>query len=212
MSLKIYAFPLSPRSFKPLWAANHLGIEFELVPVDLGTGEQTKAEFLAINPNARTPAIAHDGYALWESNAIVEYLASLKPDAGLVPVDTRDRLEVTKWLYWESAHWDPACAGFVFERYVKKLFRNADPDPVEIAKAEEQFARLGKVLDGVLAKTRYVAGDKLTVADLSLGASMTMVEKANFPVEPFRNVQRWGADLASLPSWKKTLALQTPPA
>ncbi len=211
MSLKIYAFPLSPRSFKPLWAANHLGLEYELVPVNLGTGEQRKAEFLAINPNARTPALDHDGYAIWESNAMVEYLASLKPEAGLVPVDTRGRLNVTKWLYWESAHWDQACAIFAFERYVKKLFQRGEPDQAKIAEGEEQIARLGQVLDGVLGKTRYVAGEKFTIADLSLGASMTMADKANFPLEPFRNIQRWGADIASLPSWKKTLALQALP-
>jgi glutathione S-transferase len=142
---------------------------------------------------------------------MVEYLASLKPEAGLLPTDTRQRVQVTKWLYWESAHWDQACAIFAFERYVKKLFQRGEPDQAKIAEGDQLIARLGKVLDGVLAKTRYVAGETFTVADLSLGASMTLAEKAGFPLEPFRNVQRWGVDIASLPSWKKTLALQVPP-
>jgi glutathione S-transferase len=211
MSLKIYAFPLSPRSFKPLWAANHLGVEFEFKLVDFSKGAQNESTFVALNPNGRAPVLDHDGYVLWESNAIVEYLASLKPDVGLVPSDARGRLQVTKWLYWESAHWDQACAIFAFERYVKKLFQRGEPDQSEIAKGEQQIARLGKILDGALSKTRYVAGDKFTIADLSLGASMTLAEKASLPLEPFRNIQRWGADLASLPSWKKTVAYQTPP-
>ena len=211
MALKIYAFPLSPRSFKVLWAANHLGLDYELKLVDFTKNAQNEPAYLAINPNGRAPAIDDGGYVLWESNAILEYLASLKPDAGPLPQDTRGRLEVSKWLYWESAHWDQACAIFAFERVVKRLFARGPADPAEIAKGEQQFARVGKVLDGVLQKTRYIAGEKLTLADLSIGAAMCIAGDAQFPLEPFRAVQRWQADIASLPSWSKASALRVPP-
>ena len=85
MSLKIYAFPLSPRSFKVLWAANHVGVPFELKLVDFSKNAQNDSAFLALNPNGRAPAIDDDGYALWESNAILEYLASRNPALGLLP-------------------------------------------------------------------------------------------------------------------------------
>ena len=75
----------------------------------------------------------------------------------------------------------------------------------------EQFARIGKVLDDVLSKSRYVAGENLTVADFAIGSPMCIAEQAKFPIEPFRSIQRWKADLKSLPSWTKTEALRVPP-
>jgi glutathione S-transferase len=212
MSLKIYAFPPSPRSFKVLWLANHLGIDYTMQLVDFTRNAQNAPEYLALNPNGRAPAIEHDGYVLWESNAILEYLSSLKPDAGLLPQDTRGRLGVGKWLFWESAHWDPACAVFAVERVVKPLFGRGTEDPAEIARGEELFARVGKVLDGVLAKSRYIAGDKLSIADFSIGSALCIAEQARFPIEPFRSIQRWQADIQSLPSWAKTNGLRMPPA
>jgi glutathione S-transferase len=211
MSLKIHAFPLSPRSFKPLWLANHVGVDYEFTLVDFTKNAQNAPEYLALNPNGRAPVLDHDGYILWESNAICEYLALLKPESKLLPQDTRARLQVEKWLFWESAHWDSTCAIFAFERVVKTLFQRGDADPAEIAKGEAQFARVGAVLDGVLAKSRYVAGDSLTVADFAIGSAMVIAEQAKFPIEPFRSIQRWKADLKSLPSWAKTEALRVPP-
>jgi glutathione S-transferase len=211
MSLKIYAFPLSPRSFKVLWAANHVGVPFELRLVDFTKNAQNDAAFLAINPNGRAPAIDDNGYVLWESNAIIEYLASLKPETGLLPQDTKARLQTTKWLYWESAHWDPACAVFAFERVVKALFNRGEPVQAEIDRGTQMFERIGKVLDGALAQHRYVAGDKLTIADIALGSSMCIADQARFPIENYRHILRWKTDLTALPSWTKTTALQVPP-
>lgn len=211
MTLKLYAFPPSPRSFKVLWGANHLELPFELKLVDFTRGGQNDPAFLALNPNGRAPVVENGNYVLWESNAILEYLASLKPEAGLVPQNKGAGLQVTKWLYWESAHWDPACAIFAFERVVKKLFGRGEPVPSEIERGTQMFERIGKVLDGALAQHRYVAGEKLTVADIALGASLCIADRAGFPIAEYRHIQRWKAELTALPSWTKTIALQAPP-
>jgi glutathione S-transferase len=100
-----------------------------------------------------------------------------------------------KWQFWDSAHWDPACAIFAFENYVKQLFQRGEPDAGEIARGEEMFARLAPVLDGELQKHRYVAGEALTLADFSLGAMNYIAEHAKFPLESYRGIQRWAADL-----------------
>jgi glutathione S-transferase len=194
-----------------LWAANHLGLDYQMKLVDFTKNAQSAPEYVALNPNGRAPAIKHDDYVLWESNAILEYLASLKPEAGLLPQDTRGRLSVCKWLFWESAHWDPACAIFAFERVVKPLFGRGAAVQSEIDRGTELFARIGKVLDGALASHRYVAGDTLSLADFSLGAAMCIAEQAQFPIESYRSIQRWQADIKSLPSWAKTTAMQVPP-
>lgn len=210
MTLSLYAFPLSPRSFKVLWAANHLGVDYEFRLVDFTKNAQRDLAFLALNPNGRAPVLDDNGYVLWESNAIVEYLASLKPASSAAPQDTRARLAVGKWLYWESAHWDPACAIFAFERVVKPLFGLGETSQSEIERGTQLFERVGAVLDGELKKHRYIAGETLTIADLCVGATMSIAEQASFPMENFRAIQRWSNDIRSLPSWQKTAAMQRP--
>lgn len=208
MTIKIHAFPPSPRAFKVLWAANHLGIDYEFVLVDLTKpGSATTPEFLKLNPNGRMPVLQDGDYVLWESNAIVNYLASLKPDSGMLPAETKPRLQIEKWQFWESVHWDSACAIFAFERVVKPLFGRGEASESEIARGTQMMERFAKVLDGELARHRYVAGDKMTVADISIGASMILAEPARFPLEAHKNILRWKADLTGLPSWQKTAAM-----
>jgi glutathione S-transferase len=208
MTITFHAFPASPRAFKVLFTANHLDIPFELKVVNLAAGEQRTPEFTALNVNQRMPVLEEDGYTLWESNAIVEYLAAKKPESGLLPGETKARLQIVKWMYWESAHWDPAIAIFMFERVVKKIFGRGEEDPAEIARGAVLLDRLAKVLDGELQKHRYIAGDGLTAADLVLAGTFCHEEAARFPLGDYRGIQRWKADMKCLPAWKKTIALQ----
>lgn len=204
MTIKLHVFPLSPRAFKTMWCANHLGIPYEIAMVDFAKGTQRTPEFTVLNPNMRMPVLEEDGFTLWESNAIIQYLASKKPEAGLLPEEPKARAAIVKWQFWESAHWDPACAIFAFENYVKKLFGRGEADEKEIARGNELMARNAPVLDGALQKHRYVAGETLTAADFSLGGMFWIAENAKFPLEAYRGIQRWGADLQSLPSWRAT--------
>ena len=208
MTLRIHAFTRSPRAFKVLFAANYLELDYELVFVDLTKGQQASAEFLKLNPNGRMPVLEEDGYVLWESNAIVNYLASKKPAMGLLPEETKARLQIEKWQFWESGHWDPACAILVFERVVKPQFGRGETSQSEIARGTQLLERLAKVLDGQLSQHRYVAGDTMTVADISIGSVLCLSQAAKFPLENHRNIQRWEAGLKSLPAWSKTVAMQ----
>jgi glutathione S-transferase len=212
MTIKLHVFPISPRGFKALFAAHVADVPYELVLVNLAAGAQRTPEYTAINPNQRMPALEDGDFKLWESNAIVQYIASLKPETGLLPADAKARFKAIQWQFWESQHWDPACAVFMFERVVKKIFRIGEADPAEIAKGEQQMARLGPVLDGQLAKSRYVAGDTMTVADISLAATFASDTEAGFPVGEYRHLQRWLAEMKALPAWAKTKAMQVLPA
>ena len=79
-----------------------------------------------------------------------------------------------------------------------------EPSESELERGNQLIARLAPVLDAELQKHRYVAGESLTVADFSLGGMFYIAEQAKFPLEPYRAIQRWAADLKSLPSWKAT--------
>jgi len=206
MSLRIHAFPLSPRGFKALVVANHIGIPYDFALVDLTKGAQRSPEFTALNLNQRMPVLEEDGFCLWESNAIIQYLATMKPELGLLPKDERARADVSRWMFWESAHWDQACAILVFERFVKGAFGLGAADPAEVEKGLAQFNRAAKVLDQHLKGRKFLCGDRLTVADFSVGAALIMAEKAQFPLEPYGEIRRWYAQLTALPAWQKTLA------
>jgi glutathione S-transferase len=211
MTLKIHAFPASPRAFKVLSFANHIGIDYELVVVDLTKGAQRSAEFTALNLNQRMPVLEEDGFCLWESNAIIQYLATKKPELGLLPKDERARADVSRWQFWESAHWDSACATLIFERFVKGLFGRGAADPVEVEKGLANFNRAAKVLDQHLKGRNFLCGDRRSVADFSIGAPLIMAAPAQFPLDDYPEIQRWYAQLAALPAWQKALAMSEMP-
>src|SRR5262249_2742770 len=201
--------PPSPRAFKALAVARHLGLAFELCPVDLLNGAHMKPEFGALNPNRKMPVLEDDGFVLWESNAIAQYLASKKPESGLLPADPRRRADVVRWQCWELAHWDPACATLIFERLLKKLFGQGEPIPAVEQKGEDEIRRYGAVANEWLRGRRYLCGDALTLADFSVGAWLNYASQARYPVDEFRELRRWYADLMELPAWRESIV--TPP-
>src|SRR4026208_1061907 len=81
----------------------------------LPKGEQNTPQYEALNPNMRMPTLKDGDYVLWESNAICQYLAAKTPESGLLPKDETARLDVTRWQFWDLAHWDPTCAVFAYE-------------------------------------------------------------------------------------------------
>jgi glutathione S-transferase len=212
MKLKLHAFPLSPRSFKVLAVANHLGLEYDLIICDLTKGEQRRPEFGAINPNRKAPALEDGDFKLWESNAMILYLAYLKPEAALLPQDGRGRADVAQWTFWESTTWDPGVAILAFERGVKALLGLGAPDPAEIEKGLQRFNAAAAILDAHLKGRKFVCGDQLTLADFSIGSALILEQIAGLPLGPYAEIKRWGEQLKALPAWQATLALQQQPA
>jgi len=213
MAIELYVFPPSPRAFKVMAVANHLGLGYEIRFVDLRKGDQKTPQYAALNPNMRMPTLKEGDYVLWESSAIAQYLAAKKPESGLLPQDERRRLDVMRWQFWEHAHWDPACAVFAFEYVAKPIVLGInEPDMIAIAKGTEAFHRVAKVLDGHLENKRFVTGDTLTLADFGIGSAMILAEMAHYPIEPYGEIKRWYARLSALPAWQKTRAQSAMPA
>jgi glutathione S-transferase len=213
MTIELYALPPSPRAFKAIAVANHLGIEFTLHVIDLLKGEQKTPEYTALNPNQLMPTLKDGDYVLWESNAIAQYLACRKPQSGLLPTDERGRLDVTRWQFWDLAHWDPACEVLLLENFIKPNFLGVtERDEPAVAKAMERFQRAAAVLDGQLKGKKFVTGDTLTLADFSLGAPLHYAAQGRFPMEAHGEIRRWHASLMALPAWQKTIAESALPA
>ena len=203
--MKFYIFMGSPRAFKVMAVANHLELDYELQQLDPTKGEHLSAAYAAVNPNKRIPTMEDDGFILWESNAIIQYLASKKPAAGLLPAEGKARAQVNQWQFWDLSSWDPACATIVFERLVKKMLGMGEPDPAKVQEGEQNFNRYAQILNDNLKGRKFVTGNTLTLADFSLGAWLNMTQPAQFPLGPYEEIKRWQASLMELPAWRKAL-------
>jgi glutathione S-transferase len=98
MAVTLHVLPSSVRSFKVLLAVELAGVQYSVEAVDLSRGEHRSAAHTAININQRKPVLVEDEYVLWESNALIEYLGASKQACGLLCAETREHLQITKWL------------------------------------------------------------------------------------------------------------------
>ena len=194
---------------KVMALASHLGLDCEIKLVNLLKGDQRTPAFSALNPNERMPVLEDDGFTLWESNAILQYLAAKKPGSGLWPSDARAQADVLRWHSWDAADWSPACAILTFERFMKKLVGAGDPNPAEVARGETQFHKCAKVLNAYLKNREWLVGDNLTIADFAVGAPMATAVPAQYPVSDYSEITRHYGALSALPAWQKAVAAAT---
>jgi glutathione S-transferase len=176
----------------------------ELVKVDLGKGEQRAPEYLRINPNGRVPTLVDEGLVLWESHAIMQYLADGTPGQRLYPVERQPRADVNRWLFWNASHFGPAIGILNRERWVKRLIGLGDPDPREVARGEELFTAFARVLDAHLGGKEWIARGQLTLADLAVASELSTAVPAKLPMTGFANLQAWLARVQTRDAWNKT--------
>jgi len=209
--MKLYGFPPSPNTWKVRALAAYLKTPLEFELVDLTKGASHTPAYLAINPTGRTPTLVDGDAKLWESNAIMQYIASKTPNS-VWPNDARTLADISRWQFWQLAHWGAeACQPLTFQRLVKKILNLGPPDEAVIAKATECFNKEAKLLDGQLAKQKYLVGDALTIADFAVAAPLFHAERAEMPLGPYANLRGWFERVSALSCWRET-APQMPTA
>jgi glutathione S-transferase len=209
--MKLYGFPASPNTWKVRALASYLKIPLDFEVVDLTKGGQRAPAYLALNPTGRTPTLVDGDFTLWESNAILQYVAS-KTKNSLWPDDARARADISRWQSWQLAHWGAdACAPLTFQRLVKKFLNLGPPDEAVTTKATEAFNNEAKILDEHLAKRKYLVGHALTIADFAVAAAMMYAKQAEMPVGPYPHLRAWFERVTALPCWGET-APQLPAA
>jgi glutathione S-transferase len=205
--MKLYLFPASGRIVGIVALKHHLALDCEMKHVDLARGDHRAAEYESLNPNRKIPTLEDDGVMLWESNAILFYMASKRPESGMWPSDIAGQADVLRWLFWESAHWDAESCGMVaFEKGSKKVMGLGPPDPAFIARGEQNFDRFAAVLNDSLKGRKWVTGDRLTIADFSIGGLIPSAQRIGLPIARFPEICRWYEGLAALPAWKESIA------
>lgn len=168
---------------KVLWAADEMEIAYDREDWGLPVRDPHAPEFLALNPNAQVPVIVDDGYVLWESNAIMAYLAR-KHHSELLPRNAQAQGLVEQWLYWQLGDLNPQWGYAVFALLRKNP---TFTDQARIADSITRWTAKMETLEGQLARTRaYVCGDSFTIADIAIALSvhrwfMTPFERKDLP-------------------------------
>ena len=202
--MRLYYHPLSSNSRRALLAAAHLHVPVDLVLVDLFHGEHNTPGFLQINPNHRVPVLDDDGFVLWESHAIMQYLADRTPGQTVYPTGLRERADVNRWLFWCAAHLMPAVRALNWENNIKGRLGLGAPDPTTVARGEAEMREFGGVLDAHLAQRTWISGDAHTLADFAIAAPLADSARARLPVDGLKNVQRWFDGVRALDAWTST--------
>ena len=202
--MQIYSDPITANCRKVLAGMDFLDAPFERVHVDYFKAEQKEPAYTALNPNASLPAMKDGDFVLWESNAILQYVADKLGRDGAYPRELRTRADINRWLLWESSSWFPSCYVFLVENCVKPLL-GAAPDPAVLDAQSAQFHKLAGILDARLAGQPWVTGDQPTIADSALAAPRHRHAEQKLPLGDHPNLKRWMTEqVEALPCWHKT--------
>jgi glutathione S-transferase len=179
----------------------HLGVDAECVEMDLMAGQLTTPDYVALNPNMKTPTLVDGDRVLWESSAIMAYLC-IRQGSDMWPAhNPTEQVEVLRWLSWNDGHWAPAVAPFYFEHVVKSTFGIGPADRESLKTKVADLLRFGKVLDAHLRGRDHVACGRLTIADFQLASMATDWRQSEMPFGTFPNIVRWLDGLARIPAW-----------
>jgi GSH-dependent disulfide-bond oxidoreductase len=197
--IDLYYWP-TPNGHKITMFLEETGLEYRIVPVNIGAGAQFAPEFLAIAPNNRMPAIIDDApqgggapLSVFESGAILMYLAD--KSARLLPAALHARYEVIQWLFWQMAGLGPmAGQNHHFARYAPEKL------PYAITRYVNETGRLYGVLNTRLAGRSFIAGPDYSIADIACYPWIVPYEAQEQRLEDFPHLQRWFEAIRARPA------------
>lgn len=202
--LEVYADPCTVNCRKVLAGLDLLGTDFKDNFVSYFAGEHKSEKSLKLNPCGTVPYATDGDITITESNAIMMYAGDLGSESSAYPKDLKKRAVIHRWLLWEASRWFHSCYVFLVENVVKAS-QGASPDQKALDDETPKWKELAKILDDQLAKTKFLAGDDVTIADIAVAAPMHICEAQKLPVDEFPNLKRWFfEDIRSLPCWKKS--------
>lgn len=201
----------TPNGWKVTIMLEECGLDYKIIPVDIGGGDQFKAEFLRLSPNNRMPAIVdHDPLGggapitMFESGAILEYLAD--KTGKFLSSDPRERFRALQWVHWQMANLGPMMGN---ANHFKNYGKNIADDPKQLEYGTKRFVgevdRLSGVMDAHLSANRYLAGDDYTIADIITWPWAFLIGRLidESVWEDFPNLKRWVDEIGERPAVDK---------
>ena len=192
----------TPDTYKVSVALEEMAVPYTAVTIDLAAGEQKTASFLAINPNGRVPALVDNGFPIFESGAILLYLA--EKSGLLLPADPRGRSVVMQWLLFQVGGIGPMMGQ-------ANLFHRSFPEklPAVIARYQGEGRRLFAVLDARLAQAEFLAGD-YSIADIANWCWVRTHKWSGIDIDGLPYLTRWLATIAARPAVQRGIAVPQP--
>jgi glutathione S-transferase len=201
--MKLYDWKDSYNSQKIRAVAFETDQRIECVPVNMQAQEHKLADHIARNPNGKVPVLTDGSFNLWESDAILCYVASKDPARRLLPSAPVQRAQIDQWLFWKSNHLAPAIGKVAYERFWKARMNIGQPDETAVAAAMPDVEKFITILDGQLAKSAFLAGD-LSVADFSMATVFQARKEIRLDLSAYPNVTAWLGRIESRPSWQNS--------
>jgi len=199
----------TPNGKKVTILLEEAGIPYNLVPCNIGRGDQFTDEFLAINPNHRMPVLVDhtpmgggEKLAIFESGAIMMYLA--EKCGRFFPQDTRGKYQVTQWLIWQMANQGPKsgeCGHF------RRLGDKQGDQSYAIRRFTDEVNRMYGVLNNRLYESKYLAGDDYTIADMICYPWTVNWAAQGQDISEFKYFKRWQDELAARPGVQRGMAV-----
>ncbi len=201
--LKIWGRNNSINVQKVLWTCAEADIPFERIDAGMQFGVNNTPEYKAMNPNGLVPLIDDDGFLLWESHAIVRYLARKHGMGTLCPSDPQGAADADRWMEWYST---------TLWNHMKPIFWTlirTPPEKRNLAEVEENRVKMAGYLamaDAKLGKTSYLAGSQFTMADIPL--AVLCHRWYNVPIErpSLPNLKRWFDTVSGRPGFQRHCA------
>ena len=186
---KLYYHPLSFPSLAPVFTASALGADYQTEVIDLGAGQQSTAEYLAVNPLGKVPAMQDDDFSIGESAAIMRYMAR-KLESEFYPQDAQAQAKVDQWMDYVNHHIRGPIARVHFNRKLAPLF-GVEADMASLAAGENMLAANFPVIEKALLENAFLCGDKMSLADVALVAALEPIDMSEIDVSDYPTLSAW---------------------
>ncbi|HXB00570.1 MAG TPA: glutathione S-transferase family protein [Steroidobacteraceae bacterium] len=203
--LTLYSTALSANGRKVLAVSRHLELDIDVRVVNVYRGEGRHAGYLAINPTGKIPSLVDGDFTLYESNAILLYLSEAHGNFRLWSRDPKLRGRMARWLFWESAHWQPALAALLSACVGHRLLPNLVAAPAAQPDWNAPtLAPLLNMLEATLSASSCLVDDELSIADFAVAGMTTYFVAADFPFKKYPAFDAWYRRIESLDAWRAT--------
>ncbi|MEE4070168.1 glutathione S-transferase family protein [Pseudomonas viridiflava] len=183
---KVYGDYNSGNCYKIKLMLNLLNIQYEWVPVDILNGETQTPAFLEKNPNGKIPVLElEDGTCLWESNAILNFLAD---GTAYLPTEPRLRTQVLQWQFFEQYSHEPSVA---VARFIQFYLGLPSERMVEYRAMQKSGYRALAVMEQQLDRTPFLVGEHFSIADIALYAYTHVAHQGGFDLAPYSGIRKW---------------------
>ena len=190
--MKLFARRTSSNCQKVLWFLGELGIEYEFVATGGDSGGLDTPAYRAINPNRSVPTLVDGDLAVWESHTILRYLAAAHAPQRYWSEDPAERSQIDRWMDWSQAQFDPSFMALFWGYWrTPEAERDDDANRIQVARCRRYMA----ILDHALSARAYLAGDRLSPAEIPVGALMYRYANLEVTADLPPSVARWYAAL-----------------